>query len=656
MKYINNLELTSTSYQFQDKSAGYGNFLPNLSKLNIFIAPNNSGKSRLIRHFYSEPLSYKPDKSFINLKDVNGIIHKIKEVIRTNPDINEIKTKYGNLEEINIITEQGMLDLIDLIAKLNRDSDILIGQSSHSTGNVNHGILGTMLKMELANLEKCLDYKNLTELVQGYPMLKVYLPIMRSLHILNNTFNHDNPLSDLFLKKIEDGYQLTTPNINLDSNEDIFFKKINEEYHFTEDENNLVITGQKYWKILKDLLLGDMSERKLVEEYQRFLSQDIFDNQQVVLIPRDRKEDMYLYIKIGEEREQPIHFLGDGLQNIILSTLTAFLYPGRKKLFFIEEPEVWMHPGMQRRLINAWMTNPSFDNSQLFITTHSNHFLDVTLDHSDVSLYTITKNKQSETVPREEYLPNFTIIPLRYGDTSIVDDLGLRNSSVYLANCSIWVEGITDRLYIRKILELMDQENSKYIEDLHYTIIEYSGSNITHYFVDKDKIDTNPITGGNKLLLVVDGDSHNKQNGKRGELLYKILGERYYPLELKEVENLISKLVLIETIVEFIGENYRKELKTDFEEQEYHFIDSQNLKKNDFVRLPDFIRDTIMENIPEDIKNRITKKIGNSIEFADKVKFCRIAISNMKAMNDLSRYQIELGNRILKHIKDNNKI
>ena len=39
-----------------------------------------------------------------------------------------------------------------------------------------------------------------------------------------------------------------------------------------------------------------------------------------------------------------------------------------------------------------------------------------------------------------------------------MDSLGVRNSSVFLANSTIWIEGITDRLYLKKYMEVYQRE------------------------------------------------------------------------------------------------------------------------------------------------------------------------------------------------------
>ena len=43
-------------------------------------------------------------------------------------------------------------------------------------------------------------------------------------------------------------------------------------------------------------------------------------------------------------------------------------------LFFIEEPDMFMHPSLQRAFLEVLS---EYDQHQYFITSHSNHFLDL---------------------------------------------------------------------------------------------------------------------------------------------------------------------------------------------------------------------------------------------------------------------------------------
>lgn len=58
-------------------------------------------------------------------------------------------------------------------------------------------------------------------------------------------------------------------------------------------------------------------------------------------------------------------------------------------------------------------------------------------------------------------------------DTDILNKLGVLNSSVFLANKSIWVEGITDRIIIKAFLKayMHSQDLIKLNEDIDYAFL-----------------------------------------------------------------------------------------------------------------------------------------------------------------------------------------
>ena len=139
-------------------------------------------------------------------------------------------------------------------------------------------------------------------------------------------------------------------------------------------------------------------------------------------------------------------------------TMPLFLNKGKNLLVFIEEPEQLLHPGLQRKLIETLLNEKGFEKFQYYITTHSNHFLDTTFDFSKISIYSLRKKFQDEA--NEEEIANFSIENLSSGDKSSLELLGVRNSSVFLSNCTIWVEGITDRMYFKHYLALYMKKNA----------------------------------------------------------------------------------------------------------------------------------------------------------------------------------------------------
>lgn len=139
-----------------------------------------------------------------------------------------------------------------------------------------------------------------------------------------------------------------------------------------------------------------------------------------------------------------------------------------------------MHPGLQRRFIETLLNAKLFPQHQYFLTTHSNHLLDTSLEQSSISIYHFSDS----LIPKESDGARFLVRNVQSADFSVLYDLGVRNSSVFLANCTIFVEGITDRLYLQKYLDLYFKAypgEFKYKRDIHYTFAEYAGSNITHW-------------------------------------------------------------------------------------------------------------------------------------------------------------------------------
>jgi len=144
-----------------------------------------------------------------------------------------------------------------------------------------------------------------------------------------------------------------------------------------------------------------------------------------------------------------------------------------------------LHPGLQRILLNL-MTSDRFPNQQYFLTTHSNHLLEITQDMEKISIYRFTKILTESKEPDIE--AKFNIDSVSSGNRSLLDCLGVANSSVFLSNCTIWVEGITDRLYIRKYLELYNiahKDAKKYSEDLQPYSAKYGAIKDKRTFAKK---------------------------------------------------------------------------------------------------------------------------------------------------------------------------
>jgi AAA15 family ATPase/GTPase len=501
-----------------------------LSPVNIFIGSNNCGKSRLLRSLFS--LNYfKYKTNHYNALSYHDFLMKI------NP---EFQFAFTNISRP--VTEVGSISIKYIENKL-RDQDPNFIDSKNPIYNVAEYILQTLINIyktthkqfEMYTYEICNigeKYKHEFDALNINTKLgdekRYYIPVLRGMRPLDVEEQHKNFYGD----------------------------RTKWDYFKNNDsltEKMQIFTGLELYQSLKEKLLGEPEERQLVKEFEDFLSVSFFESKSVTLIPKE-KSPKVVHIKIGNEPQYPIYELGDGLQNLIICTFNIFTEKERC-LFFIEEPDMFMHPSLQRSFLEVLS---KFDQHQYFITSHSNHFLDMTIDFANISIFHFSKHEDTQ--------PQFHIRPSSPHDRQILLDLGVRNSSVFITNATIWVEGITDRLYLKAYmkkyideLKYSDPEKHRELiklkEDYHYSFVEYQGANLTHWSFDPDedddeyKIRAKSICG--HAFLIADGDIGSHLKGDRKAVYEKMLGENFYALEVKEIENLIPVEILQKVVKRF---------------------------------------------------------------------------------------------------------
>ncbi|MCU7746728.1 AAA family ATPase, partial [Priestia megaterium] len=451
---------------------------------------------------------------------------------------------------------------------------------------------------------------------------RVYVPTLRGLRGYRDTVHNNNDNTDIYKDRTQNDY-------------------------FREFSDPLEIhTGLNLYNEITDMLLGSVQQRYNMLKFQEFLSQSFFEGQQVTITPA-RHSDI-IKVKIGTETEKNIFDLGDGIQSLIILTFPLFKFLGENLLLFVEEPELYLHPGMQRKFMEIIM-DKQFAHHQFFFTTHSNHFLDMTLDMDKVSVYKFKKElgEHSGSVT-EEIDATFSIENVSNEDRSVLQELGVKNSAVLLSNCTIWVEGITDRFYIRRFLKVFQESNpnlKQFKEDIHYSFVEYSGGNITHWSFlddyekesDESQVSMNADKICSTLFLISDKDGDEKQ--PRQEKLKEVLGERYYCLECKEIENILSADTIREVIAEYEQGTIEHLKKKEFTQEDY---------RNQYLG-------TFIDGLlPKETRKRKGKYAARSGTIASKLEFCKRAINRIDSYEQLSQEAKDLTKAIYEFIKLNN--
>jgi len=470
---------------------GKPNRVTNLSKLNVFIGPNNSGKSRFLRELFSDDeLLFALATN--NYELIENALTILPFAINELPENSDIRPRFQDLLDKlfhmhqnwrGVISKKIPNEIFDILVET--QSDPFRYQHTYKTLH-QHKINGALINLRDISQTAPIGYTQYEPKYEKFEFKKIYIPAIRGLR-------HPEQENDFYFQQTQKNY---FPEVEWLKKED------------REAENTSIFTGKEHFGTLMKWLLGDLHQRKLVRQYEEYLSKNFFNGDEVTLIPRTH--DQTVHIKIGIEKEQPIHNLGDGLQQILILTLPIFLHHDKNLLLFIEEPELYLHPGFQRLLIDTFLKDDGYVR-QIFVATHSHQFLDITIDEKQCSVYKFKKELPDlEEGSKEEVTANFKITNTTNSDFSLLADLGVRNSSVLLSNCTIWVEGITDRLYLRKYLEVyhsfLDDGCPEFFEDIHYSFVEYGGNNITHWsFLDADEgMDVSRICG-NHLANIITG-------------------------------------------------------------------------------------------------------------------------------------------------------
>lgn len=606
---------------------GKENIIDKLSRINIFVGSNNSGKSRLLRTLFSDN-DYTYLHAKISKQDYDLATEKFVTLVNKNFTSN----RFFNPNELQTISEK-LYDILDYLIywkqnnagnaiktaidlcqqQLKREINEIVLQSSTSYAPLGH--INSWFENNV-DFKKYRENYGLSINPNNTNYQKYYIPILRSLKGLS-----------------------PKEQIGINSFTDIYKSKTIEEYFNGKDTGLNIFTGLKLYEDVTRLLLGNTDDRNKIKDFEKFLESAFFNNKEVNIVPH--LESRTLHVKIGN-KEHPIHNLGDGIQSIIILTYQLFMNIGKNVIFFFEEPETHLHPGYQRLFIDT-LLDDRFESYQYFMTTHSNHFLDITLDYNNIAVYSLHRHKDEDEFDVE----NVTSV-----DDNVLKLIGARTSSVFLSNCTIWVEGITDRIYIRKYLEIIqNSKNVKFKEDFHYSFVEYAGNNITHWsFLDPEDAEHTNINVDrlcSKLFLITDNDGAGltikgqpnitkPKKYERHQKLHKKLGDRYCLLKCREIENLLKK----ETIEQVIRSKEPKNDTLDFS----RFYKATNYKD---VQLGKFIEDKVT-GLKKKYRYQKTEALNLKPDFA------KAAVEHIKTIDDLSPEAKKLAERLYEFIRLNN--
>ncbi len=333
-------------------------------------------------------------------------------------------------------------------------------------------------------------------------------------------------------------------------NKDFLFRRLSAETNIVpEAENqteNLEIDGSGASNLIRKFITFSDYDETLIESIllhslnKIMYPEATFDS---IKVQQIEKNDTILWEVFLQEKGCARFALsqsGSGLKTIILLLLNLLVIPKTKKyegkriVFGFEELENNLHPSLQRRLFEYIYDYALTNDVYVFLTTHSHIAINTFYGKDEAQIFHVSKlNNVSSLKKIDNYLDK----------VNILDDLEVHASDLLQSNGIIWVEGPSDRIYIKRWLEVLC--NCKYEEGRHYQFLYYGGRLLSHYSAEETSELIGVLTTNRNAAIVIDSDKKSQQvsiNSTKKRIVEEF--EKYRMLAWiskgKEIENYLS--------------------------------------------------------------------------------------------------------------------
>ncbi|MRW83042.1 AAA family ATPase [Pseudoduganella sp. FT26W] len=257
-----------------------------------------------------------------------------------------------------------------------------------------------------------------------------------------------------------------------------------------------------------------------------FLKDVTSDDNVQIEVPFNRQE----ILVHKDDRVLPLSSLGTGIHEVVM--IAAFCTLIEESIVCVEEPEVHLHPLLQKKLLKYLTERTS---NQYFIATHSASII----DQPGSAVFHVT---------HKHMVTNIELASDPSQRFKLCHDLGYRASDLLQTNFIVWVEGPTDRIYLNHWISSIDKELQ---EGIHYSIMFYGGRLLSHLSADDSEVGEFIALRrlNQNIAIVIDSDKKNSNSRindakKRVIAEFEKTGHIAWVTAGREIENYISPAVM----------------------------------------------------------------------------------------------------------------
>lgn len=436
----------------------------------------------------------------------------------------------------------------------------------------------------------------------------------------------------------------------------VFIEPIRHHTRATVLDKHKEFQFDGYNIIMKLKELTEKKKRAVWIEYKQFIKKHLENllNEQIESIEITDNQTIHFDIFRGNEIIScDLSQVGTGVSQLFMLLSYLFLNKDSSLNVFIDEPEANLHIDSVIKLVEIF--EQEFQQHTFFITTHSSSLIDQVKDNW--SIHRFNRKGNSPTIVS----PCSTIIDKH----EILDSLGIKASQLLQSNIIIWVEGPSDRIYIKKWIS--DLSTNELIEGKHYSFLIYGGANINAHTIlrEEDNEELIDVFKTSRYSIIVcdsdyktEFDAKNEKLKNRLQILLNRMGRleeeininnyiKFWISEGREIENYIPKNLFIKILSKPPFESKRLLIK----KQNYPLKTNKSIKEafgkyeafdTFFSKMYDF-RDKAHGLNIQDYLHRISTKLSN-----EKVRISKAVVQ--KWQNSDYENNLDLKTRILEII------